>query len=138
MPTPLEILIASSIAERDRRRTQEQQERERDETGHNTLFAEVVSAAIARIDDSLPEPLREFVNFSGARPPLALLEKYPDRFTPTDFAVVAPGLGVISFNAGADGSIEPLTVRKIFIGEAVFPDWTEAIAAAAPVSKEAK
>lgn len=109
------------------RRQAEERETERKNSEKQALFDEVMARAIARIDESLPEPLRQFVVYAGPELDMVTLRKFPRGFMPCDWRIEEPSIGQINFstrllNGGG------LTVQHIRIGDEKFgADWHLAI-----------
>lgn len=90
--------------------------------------SEFSAQAISRIDDSLPEELREFVVYAGELPD----EQTPQTWKPSFFKIEAPGLLPMSFMTQEVAPGGSLKVASIRVGAQKFgTDWDGALVAAA-------
>jgi hypothetical protein len=91
---------------------------------------QLTTDAVARIDDSLPEALREFVHYGGQDREDAA----PDRWAPRFFKIHAPRLAEMAFTVVEVGT--SLRVKSIRVGNAKFTSWDAAIVAAADAARQ--
>ena len=105
------------------RRSREDQDRARRLAQLQALLDEAVAVVVARISNSIPEPLQPFVVYAGpgvSGPNAVEEDRLRNRaYIPVDFSVVAPGLQPMPFTAGQDvdwiertaAASEPATVK---------------------------
>lgn len=130
MPT-LQEFIDDCVAQVNARRAAEEAEKQQREADFQALLQSVVTSVKQRLAPAIPQPLRQFAGFAGRRPSLEELQGYPDRWTPTDFKIEAPGLNRIDFTVSASDTTGPIVVNKIMVNGVTFgTDWIEAVAAA--------
>lgn len=129
----LQELIAESRQIIAARRAQEEAERLQREQEYDARFSQVMTDLVARINTTLPDPLRPFVAYAGLPVSIETLNTYPDAWTPCDFKVSAALLLVdILFTTTTAVRAGILRVSEIRISDVSFgTDWAEAISAAA-------
>jgi hypothetical protein len=119
------IDLIDESRERTRRDPEEREAEERQRRQDRRLL--LTTDAVARIDSSLPEPLREYVVYAGQDRE----DREPGRWAPTFFKIEAPELAPMSFTTvvNPDGT---LRVNSIRVGDKKFgADWDAAIVEAA-------
>ena len=132
MPMSLEEFIEEcrqTVADRQSREEVDKAERDRQ---FEELRQSVLASLRSRVGAAIPQPLRAHASHAGKRPTLEQLQGYPDKWTPSEFEIEAPGLTLIKFLTAADGPSGPLRVTEIIVdGKRFGADWVEAVAAAA-------